>query len=128
MINLKIAKTLFTLHLYLKKKKRHDESDRAGLIYFLICIKTCHNDSYSFFSIFVLPDRTKQLNFKSSSLENNSRPKVFYFTTIKLHGKYYFIYLFFCFFSILLKKNGKMQPLKSCKHSPLKTFFSFFPQ
>lgn len=44
MINLKIAKTLFTLHLYLNKK-RHDESDRVGLIYFLICIKTCHDDS-----------------------------------------------------------------------------------
>lgn len=47
MINLKIAKALFTLHLYLKKKKRerHDESDRVGLIYFLICIKTCQDDS-----------------------------------------------------------------------------------
>lgn len=45
MINLKIAKTLFTLHLYPKEKKRHDESDRVGLIYFLICIKTCHDDS-----------------------------------------------------------------------------------
>lgn len=47
MINLRIAKALFTLHLYLKKKKkkRWDETDRVGLIYFLFSIKTCQNDS-----------------------------------------------------------------------------------